>query len=122
LRDKCRYIKPNKEPCKLPANGQHGLCWAHAPENSRKRRRTASIGGRAKVNKEVSTIKSRIHDIIESVEGGGLERGDAAVMIQGFRAIEDFIELERRLLETDRLAVEIEELKAEIANEHKTAS
>jgi hypothetical protein len=43
-------------------------------------------------------------------------------MIQGFRAIKDFIELERRLLETDRLAVEIEELKVEIANEHKTAS
>jgi hypothetical protein len=38
---------------------------------------------------------------------------DAAVMIQGYRALKDFIALERQVKETDELAAEIEELKRE---------
>jgi cell fate (sporulation/competence/biofilm development) regulator YmcA (YheA/YmcA/DUF963 family) len=34
-------------------------------------------------------------------------------MIQGYRTLRDFIELERRVHETDELAREIEELKRE---------
>jgi hypothetical protein len=34
-------------------------------------------------------------------------------MIQGYRTLKDFIELERRVRETDDLAAEIEDLKRE---------
>jgi hypothetical protein len=47
------------------------------------------------------------------VKAGGLDRNDAAVMIQGYRALKDFIALERQVRETDELAAEIEELKRE---------
>jgi hypothetical protein len=97
----------------VPATGQHGLCWAHDPANADKRRRTASRGGRGKANKEVAGLKGEIRDVIADVKAGDLDRNDAAVMIQGYRALKDFIALERQVRETDELAAEIEELKRE---------
>ncbi len=58
-------------------------------------------------------IKEEIRSVIGEVKAGDLDRNDAAVMIQGYRALKDFIELERRVKETDDLATEIEELKRE---------
>ena len=95
--------------------GQQGLCWAHAPENAERRRRTASRGGRGKANREVATLKEEIKGVIEDVKAGDLDRLDAAVIIQGYRALKDFIALERQVRETDELAAEIEELKREYA-------
>jgi hypothetical protein len=73
----------------------------------------ASRAARAKGNKEVASLKDEIRIIISEVKGGDLDRNDAAVMIQGYKALKDFIELERRVKETDDLAAEIEELKRE---------
>jgi len=109
----CRATKANGEPCTLPANGPGGFCWAHAPENAEKRRRAASRAARSKGNKEVALLKDEIKAVISEVKAGDLDRNDAAVMIQGYRALKDFIALERQVKETDDLAVEIEELKRE---------
>ncbi len=109
----CRADKANGDPCRAPATGQHGYCWAHAPENAERRRRTASRGGRGKANKELSGLKDEIKVLISEVKGGVLDRNDAAVMIQGYRALKDLIALERQVKETDELAAEIEELKRE---------
>jgi hypothetical protein len=111
--NRCLATKANGEPCTLPATGSHGLCWAHAPENAEKRRRAARRAARAKGNKEVATLKEEIKTLIADVKGGELDRNDAAVMIQGYRALRDFIALERQVKETDELAAEIEELKRE---------
>jgi hypothetical protein len=109
----CRATKASGDPCTLPANGSQGLCWAHAPENADKRRRAASKAARAKGNREVIILKEEIRSVIGDVKSGDLDRNDAGVMIQGYRALKDFIELERRVKETDDLAAEIEELKRE---------
>ena len=105
----CRATKASGEPCTLSANGAHGFCWAHAPENAEKRRRAASKAARSKGNREVVDLKEEIKAVIADVKAGDLDRNDAAVMIQGYRALKDFIELERRVKETDDLAAEIEE-------------
>jgi len=110
---RCRATKANGEPCTLPANGKQGLCWAHDPATAEQRRRRAQRGGRAKGNREVSTLKEEIKNVIAEVRAGDLDRNDAAVMIQGYRALKDFIALERQVKETDELAAEIEELKRE---------
>jgi hypothetical protein len=107
----CRATKANGEPCTLPANSPQGLCWAHAPENAEKRRRAASRAARSKGNREVATLKEEIKAVIADVKSGGLDRNDAAVMIQGYRALKDFIALERQIRETDELAAEIEEMR-----------
>lgn len=111
---KCRATKANGEPCTLPANGLHGLCWGHDPANREKRRRQASRAARSKPGKkEVAALKEEIKTVISDVKAGNLDRNDAAVMIQGYRALKDFIELERRVKETDELEAEIAELKRE---------
>ena len=107
----CRATKANGEPCKAPATDQHGYCWAHAPENAEKRRQIASRAARSKGNREVADLKAEIRGVIADVKAGDLDRNDAAVMIQAYRALKDFIELERRVKETDDLAAELEELK-----------
>jgi hypothetical protein len=113
LKGQCSFIKPNGERCRGIDTGQNGLCWAHDPANAEKRRRSASRAGKAKGNREVMTLKDEIKDVIADVRAGDLDRNDAAVMIQGYRALKDFIALERQVRETDELAAEIEELKRE---------
>ncbi len=110
---RCRATKPNGQPCTLPANGPSGFCWAHAPENAERRSRQASWAARSKGNREVAVLKEEIKALISDVESGDLDRNAAAVMIQGYRTLKDFIELERRVTETDELAREIEDLKRE---------
>ena len=109
----CRATKANGEPCTLPAGAVSGFCWAHAPENAERRRRAASRAARSKGNKEVASLKDEIKAVIADVRAGELDRNDAAVMIQAYRALKDFIALERQVRETDELAAEIEELKRE---------
>jgi hypothetical protein len=109
----CSFIKPSGERCKGTATGQNGLCWAHDPANAEKRRRVASRGGRGRSNREITILKEEIKGVITDVKAGDLDRNDAAVMIQGYRALKDFIALERQVKETDELAAEIEELKRE---------
>ena len=113
LNGQCSFIKASGERCRGSATGQHGLCWAHDPKNAEARRRAASRGGRGKANREVAALKEDIKDMIADVKAGELDRNDAAVMIQGYRALKDFIALERQVRETDELAAEIEELKRE---------
>jgi hypothetical protein len=109
----CRATKANGVPCKAPATGPQGHCWAHAPENAEKRRKMASKAARSKGNREVAALKEEIKAIIADVRASELDRNAAAVMLQGYRALKDFIELERRVKETTELADEIEELKRE---------
>jgi hypothetical protein len=97
----------------VSVNGAQEFCHLHDPARSEERRRQASRAGRAKGNKEVSTLKEEIKSVIADVKAGELDRNDAAVMIQGYRALKDFIALERQVKETDELAAEIEELKRE---------
>jgi hypothetical protein len=113
LNGQCSFIKASGERCRGAATGQHGLCWAHDPANAQRRRRTASRGGRGKANREVATLKDEIKVLITDVKAGDLDRNDAAVMIQGYRALKDYISLERQVRETDDLAAEIAELKRE---------
>ena len=109
----CTAITANGERCTLPANGQQGLCWTHDPANAERRRRNASSGGKAKAAREVRDLKAEIRGVIAEVKDGSLDRNDAAVMIQGYRALKDLIALERQVRETDELAAEIEDLKRE---------
>jgi hypothetical protein len=73
----------------------------------------ASRAGKSKSTAEVHLLKDEIKTVIADVKSGDLDRNDAGVMIQAYRALKDFIELERRVKETDQLAAEIAELKRE---------
>ncbi len=109
----CAGIKRDGGRCTLPAQGSSGLCWLHDPDRADERHRHASRAARSKGNKEVGLLKEEIKAVIAGVKAGDLDRNDAAVMIQGYRALKDFIALERQVKETDELQAEIEDLKRE---------
>ena len=113
MTSRCRATKRDGTDCTLPAKGPDGYCWAHSPKHAEERRRAASKAGRSRPSTEVRTVKEEIKAVISDVKAGDLDRNDAAVMIQGYRALKDFIALERQVKETDELAAEIEELKRE---------
>jgi hypothetical protein len=98
---------------RCPLTGRRIFAGPHAPENAEKRRRAASKAARAKGNREVSILKEEIKAVIADVRAKELDRNDAQVMIQGYKALKDYIALERQVRETDELATEIEELKRE---------
>jgi hypothetical protein len=87
------------------------MCWLHDPSRADQRHRHASKAARSKGNREVADLKDEIKSVIADVKAGDLDRNDAGVMIQGYRALKDFLALERQIRETDELAAEIEALK-----------
>jgi hypothetical protein len=109
----CAGITQAGRRCTLPAQASSGMCWLHDPARQDERHRHASRAARSKGNREVATLKDEIKAVIADVRAGELDRNDAAVMIQAYRALKDFIALERQVRETDELAAEIEELKRE---------
>jgi hypothetical protein len=109
----CAGITQAGSRCTLPADPSSGMCWLHDPARADQRHRHASKAARSKGNREVAGLKDELKDVIADVKAGDLDRNDAAVMIQGYRALKDLIALERQVKETDELAAEIEELKRE---------
>ena len=109
----CSGIRRSGERCTQTVEPPNAYCWHHAPERAQERRRAASKAGRSRPSAEVRTIKEEIRSVISDVKDGELDRNDAAVMIQGYRALKDFIALERSVKVEDELAAELEELRRE---------
>ena len=89
------------------------MCWLHDPARADQRHRHASKAARSKGNREVADLKEEIKTVISEVKAGELDRNDAGVMIQGYRALKDFIALERGIRVEDELAAELEEIRRE---------
>jgi phage I-like protein len=113
----CRANKRDGTPCTLPANGPDGYCWAHSPANADKRKQAASRAGRAKPVREVADLKQEVRDLIADVKAGDQDRNAVAVMLQGYRVLKDYLELERRIKTTDELESQIAELRERIEGE-----
>jgi hypothetical protein len=93
----------------VSVSGAHEqFCHLHDPDRSQERQRAARRAGKAKPSsREVRDLKEEIRRVIAGVKAGDLDRNDAAVMIQGYRALKDFISLERQVRETDELEARI---------------
>ena len=111
--NRCHGTRRNGERCTQTVEPPNAYCWHHAPERAEERRRAASRAGKSRPSTEVRTIKEEIKGVISGVKAGEIDRNDAAVMIQGYRALKDFIALERGIRVEDELAAEIEQLKRE---------
>ena len=110
MKGQCSAIKANGEQCQRYAEGPHDYCWAHNPRFAEQRRKQAAKAGRAKANQEVTILKEELKSLKNDVLEGRVDRNDASVVVQLYRVIKDFIELERRVKETDQLAEQVEEL------------
>ncbi len=117
----CAGIKRDGGRCTLSAQASSGMCWLHDPSRAEERHRHASRAARSKPSREVAGLKEEIKTVIADVRGGELDRNAAAVMIQAFRALKDFIALERQIKETESLEGRLEALEQAQANQAKPA-
>ena len=115
----CRATKANGEPCKAPATGPHGYCWAHDPANAERRSRMASKAARSKPNRELAGIKALLEDLTERVLSGELPTGPAAAANQLINTRLRAIEQERKIRELEELAERLEALE-EVLKGRKT--
>ena len=107
----CRATKASGDPCKAPATGPHGHCWAHDPANAEQRSRMASKAARSRPNRELSSIKALLEDLTERVLSGDLQTGPATVANQLINTRLRALEQERKNKETEELEGRIEALE-----------
>jgi len=110
----CSATKRNGEPCTLPANGKHGLCWAHDPATAEQRRRRAQRGGKGKAAKRVSVLWDEVRSVIEGVEARRLTPGQGNTMLRGYNTL---IELAR--LEIGQSELEIQQRRLELDEQER---
>ena len=108
---RCKATKRDGTPCTLPARGSNGLCWAHSPEHAERRRKAASKGGKSRRGGEIVEVKARIRELAEAAIEGKVDRGRASVAFQGLGVLKGFLELERKVRETEELAKRLEALE-----------
>ena len=94
----------------LLANGSHGLCWTHSPENADKRRRNASKAAMAKADKEVREVKAEIRRLINAVREEGFDPTAANAINRLYNTLLAYILAERGIYREEDLAVRIREL------------
>jgi seryl-tRNA synthetase len=108
---RCAATKLNGEQCTRIVSAEQRFCYSHDPERASERSLNASRGGKAKAAKEVRDLKAEIKAVITDVRAGILERNDASAMIQGYRALKDFLELERRIREQKEMEERLQVLE-----------
>ena len=92
-------------------------CYQHDPARSEERRRNAQKAARGpRATAEMREIKDEIRDVISRVlsDSEPLEKGKAAVALQGYNTLLRALALEREVKETEELAAEIAELREEM--------
>jgi hypothetical protein len=111
----CSGIKPNGGRCERIVSQEQTYCYSHDPARQAERKRNAARGGKAKAAGEIGEIKTQIHEAIEAVQSGALDKGVGAVVFQGYgmllRAISVGLDVQERL----ELIGRMEELEEALA-------
>jgi hypothetical protein len=107
----CRATKANGEPCRTPATGPHGYCWAHDPANAEQRSKMASRAARSKPSRELIRLKAQLVDLTKDVLSGEIETGRAAVANQLINTRLRAIEVERKIREAEELEERLEAIE-----------
>jgi hypothetical protein len=92
------------------------VLFARPRPRAEERKAAARRGGRTGGNGrpgtgELADLKARILATVEGVLDGTVDRGRAAVAVQGYNALRAALDLERRVRETEELAQRIEALE-----------
>ena len=112
---RCAAIKANGERCKVEAMPDAEWCWSHHPDYEAARQRRASKGGRrggrGRPQAEIAEFKSEVHEVIEAVRSGELDKGVGAVVFQGYNTLLKAVSVEIDLKEQLELIGRLESLE-----------
>ena len=99
----CPGIKRDGGRCTARVKPGETWCWSHDPRFAEQRRRNASRAGKGRPSREVADLKGRISEVVDGVLSGGVDKGRAAVAIQGLNALRAVLGLEREIREQEEL-------------------
>ena len=109
---RCAGLKRDGSRCSATVTGPSDYCWHHDEAHADARRRGASRGGKGKGGRgELADLKARILETVEGVLNGTLDRGRAAVAVQGYNALRAALELERKIKEQDEIEARLQALE-----------
>jgi hypothetical protein len=105
--------------CTATVEPPQEYCWWHDPANAEKRRRAASKAGKAKPNRELSSIKGRLSALADDVLTGAVDKGVVAVASQVLNVYLRAISVELKVNEQLELIERLEALE-EVLNGRRT--
>ena len=108
---RCAGTKRDNSPCTATVEPPQRFCWWHDPANADKRRRAASKAGKAKPNRELASIKTRLSDLADDVLADKVEKGVAAVASQVLNVYLRAMSVELRVREQMELIERLESLE-----------
>lgn len=112
---RCAFIKSGGQRCGATAMKGYETCYGHRPDLAEERKRNAAKGGRSggrgRGSSELTSIKARLAEMLDTVLSGVAPTAPYAVGNQILNTLLRAIELERKIKETDELANRIEELE-----------
>jgi hypothetical protein len=108
---RCEGIKRDGGRCTASVPPGVQWCFNHDPDRAAERQRNASRAGKSSGSREVRDLKRRISEVVDDVLEGSVDRGRAAVAIQGLNALRSALELERRVKEVDELEARLAEIE-----------
>jgi phage-related tail protein len=108
---RCAGTKRDNSPCTATVERPQRFCWWHNPANADKRRRAASKAGKAKPNRELASIKTRLSDLADDVLAGEVDKGVAAVASQVLNVYLRAVSVELKAREQLELIERLESLE-----------
>jgi hypothetical protein len=108
---RCTGTKRDNSPCTATVEPPKRFCWWHDPGNADKRRRAASKAGKAKPNRELASIKTRLSDLADDVLADKVDKGVAAVASQVLNVYLRAMSVELRVREQMELIERLESLE-----------
>ena len=109
----CSGFRKDGQRCANVVRGSAGLCWAHSPENSARRKEIASHAAKAKASRsgEVVQVKDILMNLATDLRAGKVDRGNASVLSQIYGTVLRAFEQERRIKETEEYGERIKALE-----------
>lgn len=107
----CLGIKRSGGRCTAAVPPGDAYCYHHDPGRAAERKRAAAKAGRGGGSRDVKDLKRRVSALIDDVLEGRVDRGRAAVAVQGFNALRGVLELERKIREVDELEARLSALE-----------
>ena len=79
---RCSHTYGDYSQCRRIVSAEQKYCYSHDPGRAGERKRNAARGGKAKASGELRRVKARLQTLADMVEGGQMDRADAAVISQ----------------------------------------
>jgi hypothetical protein len=117
---RCSHIYADSSQCRRIVSAEQKYCYSHDPARAGERRRNAARGGKAKASGELGRVKARLQALADMVEGGQMDRADAAVISQIWGTYLRVVSVELKVREQLEITERLEALEEDLG--HKGGS